>query len=70
MKVKKHSILFVDDEPVMGIVGKEMMNELGYEITVFTDSIEAIKFFRRNSDEFDLVITDYNMPKMKGINWR
>jgi len=66
MALQKYSILFVDDEQVMGEIGKKMMEELGYKITVFTDPIEVLKTFRRNPHELDLVITDYCMPNMNG----
>jgi CheY-like chemotaxis protein len=43
-----------------------MLQRLGYSITIFTDSIEAVSRFRRNPDAFDLVLTDMTMPKMTG----
>lgn len=59
-------ILFVDDEPVLATMGKQLLESLGYRISTKTDSIEALDIFRKNPDNFDLVITDMTMPHMTG----
>jgi signal transduction histidine kinase/ActR/RegA family two-component response regulator len=60
-------ILFVDDEEVITRSGQRVLGRLGYQVTVFTDSAEALEKFKATPDEFDLVITDQAMPKMTGI---
>ena len=42
------------------------MQELGYRMTVHTSSIEALKVFRNQPGNFDLIITDLSMPNMTG----
>jgi signal transduction histidine kinase/DNA-binding response OmpR family regulator len=59
-------ILFIDDEPGLVEIGKQMMEKLGYNVVVRTSSIEALELFREQPDRFDLVITDMTMPKMMG----
>ena len=59
-------ILFVDDEPALVNIGKQMLESLGYTVTTRTSSIEALKLFKANPDRFDLVITDMAMPNMPG----
>lgn len=59
-------ILFVDDEPVLATMGRQLLESLGYRVSAKTDSIEALEVFRENSDKFDLVITDMTMPHMTG----
>jgi len=59
-------ILFIDDEPNIVEIGKQMLEHLGYEVTTRTSSLEALELFRNNPDEFDLVITNMIMPKMTG----
>ena len=44
-----------------------MIERLGYKVTSRTSSIEALKAFRANPDRFDLVITDFTMPNMTGM---
>jgi PAS domain S-box-containing protein len=59
-------IMVVDDEMKIAQVFQRMLGRLGYKVTIFTDSIEAVSRFRRNPDEYDLVLTDMTMPKMTG----
>jgi CheY-like chemotaxis protein len=62
----REKILFVDDEPALVEVGKEMLEGLGYGVTVFTDPEKALELFARHPNQFDLVITDMTMPRMTG----
>jgi CheY-like chemotaxis protein len=59
-------VLFVDDEALLVDVAKQMLPQLGYKVSSFTSSVEALESFRRTPEKFDLVITDYTMPKMTG----
>jgi PAS domain S-box-containing protein len=59
-------ILFVDDELQIATLGKRILESLGYTVTLFTDSEEALNAFRENSTNYDLVITDLTMPKLTG----
>ena len=59
-------ILFVDDEPALVKIGKQMLESLGYKVTTRTSSIEALELFKAKADSFDLVITDMTMPSMTG----
>ena len=60
------TILFVDDEELLADLGKRLLQHLGYEVSVRTSSVEALKAFRAQPDKFDLVITDMAMPNMSG----
>jgi len=60
-------ILFVDDEPVLAELGKEVLEGLGYQVTPTTSSVQALEIFRDAPDTFDLIFTDLTMPKMTGI---
>jgi PAS domain S-box-containing protein len=59
-------ILFVDDEEPLARLGRAMLERLGYEVVVSTNSLEALEVFRTAPQRFDLVITDYTMPGMTG----
>jgi PAS domain S-box-containing protein len=59
-------ILFIDDEPALVGIGKNILERLGYEVTTRTSSLEALELFRTKPDQFDLVITDMTMPNMTG----
>jgi PAS domain S-box-containing protein len=59
-------ILLVDDEDVLVEIGKQLLETLGYVVTVRTSSIEALELFKNRPEDFDAVITDMTMPKMAG----
>jgi CheY-like chemotaxis protein len=63
----KERILFVDDEESIIYLGKEMLEEFGYEVTIKRSSIEAFTTFCDCPENFDLVITDKSMPDMTGF---
>ena len=62
-------ILFVDDEESLAALGKSMLERLGYRVTAETSSVEALKIFRAQPNDFDLVITDQTMPHMSGVEF-
>ena len=59
-------ILFIDDEPTLADMGKQLLERLGYDVVSQTDSIDALALFRSQPDNFDIIITDMTMPKMTG----
>lgn len=56
----------MDDEPGIIRVEAAILERIGYTVTSHTSSIKALEAFRGQPQEFDLVITDYSMPKMAG----
>lgn len=59
-------ILLVDDEESMVIMGRIMLRQLGYKVTTFTQSDEALEVFKKNPDQFDMLVTDQTMPQLTG----
>ena len=59
----KH-ILVVDDEPGVREVMTQVLRMDGHSVSEAGDGAEALELF--SHDPFDLVITDYEMPRMKG----
>jgi len=59
-------ILYVDDDRDVATLGKEMLETLGYDVTISTKSEEALEIFRADPEDFDLVITDQSMPVLTG----
>jgi PAS domain S-box-containing protein len=60
------TIILVDDEKLIGVIEREMLEKLGYQVHVESDSLELLRRFKENPDQFDLVISDVTMPKMPG----
>ncbi|HBG18219.1 MAG TPA: hybrid sensor histidine kinase/response regulator [Desulfobulbaceae bacterium] len=61
-------ILLVDDDPMLAEMGKQMLERLGYPVTVRMSGIEALNTFKKQPDDFDMVITDQTMLGMTGID--
>ncbi len=62
----KGRILFVDDEEAVALVGKRMLEYLGYEAVAQTSSLKALVEFRQAPQSFDAVVTDQTMPELTG----
>ncbi len=62
----KERILMEEDEIVKVEVGKKIFEKMGYKVTAFTSSLDALLSFKKDPDQFDLVITDMTMPQMTG----
>jgi CheY-like chemotaxis protein len=61
-------VLFIEDEKALAELGREILRELGYHVTVRTSSAEALALFASDPSEFHLVITDQTMPEMTGVD--
>jgi two-component system chemotaxis response regulator CheY len=58
--------LAVDDSPTMLRIIVNTLQRLGYpEVDGASDGVEALEKLRRG--DYDLVITDWNMPHMTGL---
>lgn len=60
------NILFVDDEPEITFMAKKMLENLGYKVTIKSDSISALEEFKNEPEKYSLLVTDQNMPKVSG----
>jgi len=60
-------VMLVDDEPALVRVGRLMLERLGFQVTIFTDSAQAWEVFAAAPDRFDLVISDQTMPRLTGL---
>ncbi len=60
-------VLFLDDEEALVRLAKRLLERLGYRVTGFHDAEEALAFVRDDPTQFDVAITDYNMPGLSGV---
>jgi CheY-like chemotaxis protein len=60
-------ILYVDDEESLVYLAVRSLERGGYRVDGFTRVKEALLAFRAKPQDYDLVITDYNMPGMSGM---
>jgi CheY-like chemotaxis protein len=62
----KGCILLVDDEELVLDVGIQMLKRIGYRVLEARNSAEAIKIYKNNRFDIDLIILDYNLPDENG----
>ena len=61
-------ILYLDDDDTLVFLVRRLLERRGYRVTAFTDQAQAIDAVRENPEGFDLLMTDYNMPGMSGLD--
>jgi two-component system chemotaxis response regulator CheY len=59
------SILTVDDSPSLRMAIRIALSGAGYAVTEAGDGVEGLQ--KADSSQFDMVVTDLNMPNMDGL---
>lgn len=62
---RKQRILVADDSVTSRILLKNILESAGYEVATAIDGVEAIASLK--NDEFDLLVSDVDMPRMDGF---
>ncbi|MEM1231545.1 MAG: ATP-binding protein [Pseudomonadota bacterium] len=60
-------LLLVDDDAMVLRVLEDLLEAKGYTVTAFSDPRLALDFITQAPELIDVIITDNNMPKLKGI---
>jgi DNA-binding NtrC family response regulator len=63
----RKTILFVDDETEARKIFSEVLSDMGYDVIIEPDGLSALTVIRQGVP-IDLVITDYRMPDMDGLD--
>jgi len=63
----KGSLLLVDDEEELRVLGVRMLSALGFHVVTASDGHEAVETYRESRDGFRGVILDLTMPRMDGL---
>jgi len=66
--VKDLRVLLVDDEIFIREMGVDVLMMLGCKATTAEDGKKAWEIFQKSPADFDIIISDYNMPEMTGID--
>ena len=61
-------VLLVDDERALATVGMRRLTALGYSVTTLNDGREALEWIKAHPSDIDLLITDYWMPHLTGLD--
>ena len=60
-------VLCVDDDPAMVLMVDGLLRRAGYRVTTFEQPAAALARVRADPGAFDIVVTDFNMPEMNGM---
>jgi two-component system, chemotaxis family, chemotaxis protein CheY len=60
--------LIVDDSKTIRIVLRKILRELGYEVCEAVDGRDALNVIEAEKATVSLVLTDWNMPEMNGLD--
>jgi len=58
------SLLLIEDHPVSQLLGKRILETLGYDVTAFENGKSALDWMQRNVP--DAILLDMQMPIMSG----
>jgi two-component system cell cycle sensor histidine kinase/response regulator CckA len=67
MVIRRKTILIVEDEPGVRQLTVRRLKTLGYSTIVAMDGEEGVSLFRERLNDIDLVMLDFAMPKMNGV---
>jgi signal transduction histidine kinase/ActR/RegA family two-component response regulator len=65
---QSYRILYLDDDESLVFLVKRLLERRGCRISAHTNQRAALDTLRADPDSFDLVVTDYNMPGMSGLD--
>ena len=60
-------ILLVEDEPQYRLLVKAVLGFRGYRVTAAADGTEALQRVAESTEPFDLLITDFTLPDLDGL---
>jgi PAS domain S-box-containing protein len=60
-------VLFVEDDDDQLATTPRILESLGYRVTAIKEPEKALEVLKQRPDDFDLLITDYDMPGMNGL---
>ena len=60
-------ILYLDDDDTLVFLVRRLLERRGYRVTAMLNQQDAINAVQDNPTGFDLLLTDFNMPGMSGL---
>ena len=60
-------VLYVDDDEPVALLAQTLLAREGFQVTGFHHAEQALAAVRAHAEDFDLMVTDYNMPGMSGL---
>jgi len=61
-------VIYIDDDEIMLLLVERLLERAGFRVSGFALAAEALDVLRAAPLDCDLVVTDYNMPQMSGLD--
>jgi PAS domain S-box-containing protein len=61
-------VLCIDDEAQLALASQHLLTPLGYGVRTFTSPTDALVAFRSDPTAFDVIVSDFNMPQLSGLD--
>jgi len=61
-------VMYIDDDEFMTMLVADLLPRAGLRVTCFEAAEQALAALRAAPDSFELVITDFNMPRQSGLD--
>ncbi len=61
-------VMYVDDDPAMLLIVERLLVRAGYRVTAMERPAEALAMLTARPADFDVLVTDYNMPELTGLD--
>ena len=62
------TVLLVDDSKELREMTAISLRELGFEVTVASGGADALALIEKEPDKFDIIVTDFAMPLVSGVD--
>jgi two-component system, cell cycle sensor histidine kinase and response regulator CckA len=63
----KH-VMYIDDDQALVFLIERALGRRGFRVSTFTEPELALQALRANPQAYDLLVTDYNMPGISGVD--
>ncbi|HJT86019.1 MAG TPA: response regulator [Nitrososphaeraceae archaeon] len=60
------SIAVIDDEPDLVTLFSKVLQQNGYQVYKFNDSLEALDHIGKNPHKYNLIVSDFRIPRLNG----
>ncbi|MCX7140241.1 MAG: PAS domain S-box protein [Proteobacteria bacterium] len=67
LRANGEHVLYIDDDESIVFLMKRMLERKGFRVSGYTKQDDALAAVRADPGQFDLAVTDYNMPGMSGL---
>lgn len=67
MNLNGVKVLVADDDKELCLSVMQSLEEIGTEAEYVTDGLQAVEAIKNNPDKFDVILVDWRMPDMNGV---